>query len=141
MWYENLPHLNAFLNLTSFILLLAGYAAIRRRNEKLHVRLMLRAVIVSALFLASYVTYHYKVGHTTYPGTGLVRSIYLTILFSHISLAVLTVPLVLTTLALAFRKRFDRHKRWARWTLPIWLYVSITGVIVYVMLYHLRPGA
>lgn len=135
MWYERLPHLNAFLNLSSFVLVLLGYAAIRRKNEKLHARLMLRAVAVSALFLVSYVTYHYAAGHKTYPGTGLVKTIYLIILFSHIVLAMATVPLVLTTLILALRKNIDRHRRWARWTLPIWLYVSITGVVIYVMLY------
>jgi putative membrane protein len=135
MWYQHLPHLNACLNSLSLVLLILGYRAIRRRQERRHVRLMLTALAVSTLFLASYLTYHAKVGHTAYAGTGAVRAVYLSILVSHIILAALTLPLALTTVTLAARRRFDRHRRWARWTLPIWLYVSVTGVVVYLMLY------
>ena len=136
MWYETLPHLNVALNATSAVLLSAGYAAIRKKAQRLHARLMVSAFVSSTLFLASYVTYHTLAGHKTYGGGGWIRVLYLAILFSHISLAVLILPLSLTTLTFALRGRFDRHRKIARWTLPLWVYVSVTGVVVYVMLYH-----
>ena len=137
-----LPHLNAALNSVSAILLVLGYRAIRRRDVDSHRRLMLSALAVSALFLTSYVVYHVKVGSVAFTGAGLVRPVYFAILISHIVLAASTVPLALTTLILAARARktgrFEQHRKWARWTFPIWLYVSLTGVVVYGMLYHLR---
>lgn len=136
MWYESLPHLNVFLNATSAVLLCSGYAAIRRKAERLHARLMVSAFISSTLFLISYVTYHALSGHKAYPGGGWLRAVYLVILFSHISFAVLVLPLSLTTLYFALRRQFDRHRKIALWTLPIWVYVSVTGVVVYLMLYH-----
>jgi putative membrane protein len=136
MWYESLPHLNVALNATSAVLLSAGYAAIRRKAQGLHARLMVSAFASSTLFLASYITYHLLAGHKAYAGEGWLRAVYLTILFSHIGLAVLILPLSLTTLFFALQKRFDRHRKIARWTLPLWVYVSVTGVVVYLMLYH-----
>jgi len=136
MWYEKLAHLNAFLNATSAVLLALGYRAIRfRRDTRTHAQYMIAAFITSSLFLASYLTYHYNVLHRPYPGTGAIRAVYFTVLVSHIVLAVVTVPLVLVTISLAARRRFVGHRRIARWTFPIWAYVSVTGVIVYLMLY------
>ncbi|MBI4604540.1 MAG: DUF420 domain-containing protein [Planctomycetes bacterium] len=134
-WFEGLPHLNVLLNASSAVLLAAGYLAIRSRRERLHARLMLSAFASSTLFLASYLTYHYLAGHRAYGGQGALRVVYLAVLFSHIALAFATVPLALATLVLALRKRFERHRRVARWALPVWLYVSVTGVVVYLMLY------
>jgi uncharacterized membrane protein YozB (DUF420 family) len=138
MELEDLPHLNAALNATSALLLACGYRAIRRGSTKVHARFMISAFVVSTLFLASYITYHYGAGHTTYDGVGWMRAVYLAILLSHIVLALVTVPLAVTVLVLAARRSFDRHRRVARWAFPIWMYVSVTGVAVYVMLYHLR---
>jgi len=135
MWYERLPHLNAFLNATSFVLLVCGYAAIRRKDQRTHARFMLAAFATSTFFLASYVTYHLNVLSKHYKGTGFLGDVYVTILVSHIILAAVILPLALVTLFFAWRKRFDRHRRVARWTFPIWVYVSVTGVVVYVMLY------
>ena len=135
-----LPHVNACLNGTSFILLFSGYRFIRARNVAAHRACQMSALIVSLLFLASYLTYHYHHGATRFQGTGIVRPIYLTILLSHTILAVVIVPLVTLTFYRAFRNDFARHRRIARITLPLWLYVSITGVIVYLMLYHIYPS-
>jgi uncharacterized membrane protein YozB (DUF420 family) len=136
MRIEWLPHLNALLNTLSALLLACGYAAIRGGKVRRHAGFMLTAFITSVLFLTSYVIYHIEAGHKVYPGVGWSSRVYLTILFSHIILAFATVPLALTTLAFALRKRFDRHRRIARWTFPIWMYVSVTGVVVYLMLYQ-----
>lgn len=141
MWYERLPHLNAFLNALSFVLLTLGYAAIRRKDAALHARLMLSAFATSVVFLASYIVYHLNVLHRPFGGTGWLRAVYLTILFSHIVLAALVPPLASVTLYFALRGRFARHRRIARWTFPIWVYVSITGVVVYLFLYVLDSGA
>ena len=141
MDFADLPHLNAFLNVTSACLLLLGYAAIRRKNTARHARFMVAAFAMSVLFLISYVTYHYTVRHTTFPGSGALRVTYLAILFSHIVLAVVTLPLAVITLVLALRKRFVAHRRIAPWTFFIWMYVSVTGVVVYLMLYHLPHGS
>jgi len=134
---DSLPHLNACLNTISACLLAMGYVAIRRKNVVTHARFMVAACVVSAAFLVSYITYHYGAGHKVYPGTGGLRVFYLAVLFSHIVLAVVTLPLVLTTLTLAAKRRWDLHRKLARWTFPIWIYVSVTGVVVYVMLYQM----
>jgi len=132
-----LPAINALLNATSAILLTSGYLCIRARRITAHKLCMASAFVVSTLFLISYLTYHYHVGSRPFAGHGLVRPIYFTILISHTTLAVIVLPLALVTVSRALRGRFDRHVRIARWTLPIWLYVSVTGVIVYLMLYQL----
>jgi putative membrane protein len=131
-----LPLVNATLNGTSAVLLAAGYMLIRRRQIKQHRVCMLSAFLLSTLFLISYVVYHTYAGSTSFAGQGWIRPVYFTILISHITLAAVVVPLALTTLLRTWQNTFDRHRRIARWTLPIWLYVSITGVVIYVMLYH-----
>jgi protein SCO1/2/putative membrane protein len=138
-----LPRLNAFLNSTCGVLLLIGYAAIRRRLETLHKVCMLSALAVSAAFLASYLYYHFAVLHgqpTRFLGQGWVRILYFGILISHTALAVVVAPMALYTALQGLRDRRPRHVRLARWTLPLWLYVSVTGVIVYLMLYHPLPN-
>ena len=134
-----LPHLNAALNSLSFLLLLAGFYFIRRGSVAAHRYSMTGALGVSVLFLVSYVTYHYSYGSVKFTGTGLVRPVYFTILITHIILAAVIVPLVVVTLRLALRGEYARHRRVARWTYPLWLYVSVTGVVVYLMLYRLYP--
>ncbi|MBI3246480.1 MAG: DUF420 domain-containing protein [Deltaproteobacteria bacterium] len=134
-----LPTLNACLNATSALLLITGFYFIRQRNIAAHRVCMVSAVIVSTLFLISYLTYHYSAGATRFPGQGFVRILYFAILLSHTVLAAIVPILALVTLWRAVRGQYDKHRRLARWTLPIWLYVSITGVMVYVMLYHLYP--
>lgn len=135
--YHYLPTLNAVLNATSAVLLALGYRFIRRRNITAHRACMLGAFAVSIVFLISYLTYHYQVGSVHFPMTGWVRGVYLAVLASHTALAALVPPLAIVTLSRALARRFDRHRRVARWTLPIWFYVSVTGVVVYWMLYHL----
>jgi putative membrane protein len=136
-----LPHLNASLNGLSAVLLACGYAAVRRKRIGLHQGLMLSAFGSSTLFLASYLLHQFlKGGPTYFPGSGAVRWTYFAILGSHTVLAIAVVPLALRTLYLAARGRFDEHRRIARWTLPAWFYVSVTGVVVYAMLYHLYPA-
>jgi putative membrane protein len=134
-----LPALNAFLNGTSAVLLMVGYGFIRRRQVPAHLTCMLTAFGVSMLFLISYVVYHYQAGSRPFTGPGWVRPIYFVLLISHIVLAAAIVPLALTTIYRAVSSQFARHRKLARWTLPIWLYVSVTGVLVYWMLYHLAP--
>ena len=131
-----LPTLNAALNATSALLLVAGYSFIRRRRVAAHRACMLLALLASALFLTSYIVYHARVGSIPYRGTGWLRPAYFTILISHTVLAVAIVPLVAITVTRALRTDFARHAAIARVTLPIWIYVSITGVVVYLMLYH-----
>jgi uncharacterized membrane protein YozB (DUF420 family) len=133
------PTLNAALNAASAVLLLVAYRAIRRLDVETHRRWMLAAATTSALFLVSYLAYHARVGSVRFAGTGAARSVYFAILGSHTFLAIVVLPLVLRTLYLGLKRRDDRHRRIARWTFPIWLYVSVTGVIVYLMLYHLYP--
>ena len=135
-----LPHLNACLNATSFVLLSSGYFFIRTGKVALHRACQIAALCVSSLFLASYLTYHFNHGTTRFQGTGLSRPIYFTILTSHTILAIVIVPLIIITFYRAFRMDFIRHRRIARITLPLWLYVSITGVIVYLMLYQIYPS-
>ena len=134
-----LPAVNATLNATSAVLLLLAYAAIRRMNIALHRGLMLAAASVSAAFLACYLYYHAHVGSVRFTGQGPVRALYFTILISHTILAAAIVPLVLRTLYLGLKRLDVRHRRIARWTFPLWLYVDVTGVVIYVMLYHLYP--
>jgi len=131
----SLPTVNALLNSISAILLVAGYVMIRRKRVSAHKACMVGAFVVSTLFLVSYVVYHLNVGSVRYTGAGAARAIYLTILATHIVLAAAILPLALVTLFRAWKEQFDRHARIARWTLPIWLYVSVTGVVIYVMLY------
>ena len=134
---SDFPTIDAILNATSAVLLTLGYIFIRRKNVAAHKLCMLSAVVTSTLFLVFYLTYHYYHGTTRFTGQGAVRPLYFTILISHTVLAAVIVPLVVTTLDRALRERFDLHRRIARWTLPLWLYVSVTGVVVYWMLYHL----
>ena len=134
-----LPTLNALLNATSAVLLIAGYLCIRRRKVTGHKVCMLSAFVTSTIFLTSYLILRYYAGMTRFPGQGWIRPVYFTILTSHTILAAGIVPLVLITLSRALRGRFDRHARIARWTLPLWLYVSVTGVLVYWILYRLYP--
>jgi uncharacterized membrane protein YozB (DUF420 family) len=134
---SDLPLLNASLNATSAVFLVLGYAFIRQRRIRLHRACMISACVVSALFLTSYVVYHANVGSKHFPGTGPIRTVYFAILITHVILAAAVPPLALITLIRGLRARFDRHVAIARWTLPIWLYVSVTGVVVYVMLYRL----
>ena len=133
----DLPTLNAVLNATSGLLLSAGYVMVRRGRIDAHHRCMLAACTASVLFLISYVIYHLDVGSVPYTGQGGARVFYFAVLISHIILAVVIAPLAIVTVTHALRERFDRHRRIARWTLPLWLYVSVTGIIVYVMLYLL----
>ena len=135
-----LPHLNAFLNTTSAVFLIAGFSFIRARHIKAHRNCQVTAVVTSTLFLISYVTYHYYHGETRFLGQGTVRPFYFAVLISHVILAIVIVPLVIITVYRAARGDFSRHRRIARWTLPLWLYVSVTGVIVYLMLYHIYPS-
>jgi putative membrane protein len=135
-----LPHLNAILNSTSALLLVNGFRFIRRGQIQAHRNCQLTALFTSTLFLISYLTYHYYHGATRFSGQGIVRPFYFALLTSHTILAVVIVPLVMITIYRAARGDFLRHRNIARWTLPLWLYVSITGVIVYFMLYHLYPS-
>ena len=132
-----LPTLNAALNSLSAVFLFAGYLFIRAKNREAHRRCMLAAFACSILFLISYLVYHFQVGSVGFKGQGWIRPVYFTILITHTILAIAVVPLALITLVRALRERFDAHRRIARWTLPIWLYVSVTGVVVYLMLYGL----
>ena len=137
MSVSDLPALNATLNGVATVFLLAGYSFIRRRKIAAHRASMLAAVTASALFLTSYVVYHANAGSRPFTGTGPVRAVYFAILISHVLLAIAIVPLVLITVSRALASRFDRHRRIARVTWPLWMYVSVTGVIVYVMLYRM----
>ncbi len=139
-YISELPHLNALLNATSAVLLLAGYTFIRRNRVRAHRNCQVSALVTSTVFLASYLTYHYYHGATRFPGQGVMRPIYFTILISHTILAIAIVPLVIVTFLRALRGDFERHRRIARWTLPLWLYVSITGVVVYLLLYRIYPA-
>lgn len=134
--YAIFPVINASLNSASTVLLLVGRWFISQRRIAAHRATMITAVITSTLFLISYLYYHAHVGSVRFQGTGWARPVYFTILISHVVLAAAIVPLVIITLARALRERFDRHRAIARWAFPLWLYVSITGVLVYFMLYH-----
>ena len=134
---RDLPALNAILNATAAILLVWGYTLIRRRRIEMHRRVMLTAFAVSVAFLISYLTYHFQVGSVRFQKTGTIRTVYLTILLTHTVLAAAVPFLAILTLRRAWIGSYAKHKAIARWTLPIWLYVSITGVVVYWMLYRL----
>ena len=137
MSVADLPALNASLNGVAALFLVVGYVFIRRRQIPAHRASMLAAVATSALFLISYVIYHANAGSKPFPGTGPVRAVYFVILITHIVLAAAIVPMVLLTVSRALRGRFDRHAAIARRTLPLWLYVSVTGVVIYLMLYRM----
>ena len=137
MTLTELPALNAGLNATSAVFLMAGWGFIRAKRTGAHAFMMMAAFVTSTLFLVSYLIYHANVGSVHFAGTGWVRPLYFTILITHVILAATIVPLVLVTLYRAWRKNFDRHRRLARWTFPIWMYVSVTGVVIYWMLYQM----
>ena len=139
MTFSDLPALNACLNGLSAIFLSAGYYFIRRKNQAAHQRCMIAAVVTSAIFLACYLTYHAKAGRTIFKEPQWFRPIYLTLLLTHTVLAIAIVPLVIITLSRALRQRFDLHKKIARWTWPLWMYVSVTGVVIYLLLYKKFP--
>jgi putative membrane protein len=136
---SNLPAVNATLNALSAVLLVLAYRAIRSRAIERHRKLMLAAAAVSTIFLVCYLVYHAQVGSVRFTGRGAVRALYFAILITHTILAAAIVPLVLRTLFLGLKRRDPQHRRIARWTLPLWLYVSVTGVVIYVMLYQLYP--
>src|SRR6266436_5531770 len=133
--------LNASLNGTSGVLLAFGYVAIRRGKVAVHKAFMISAFAVSSVFLGSYLLYHYRVGHVPFQGQGWIRPVYFVLLTTHTILAIVIVPLILITLRRAFTERFDKHRKIARWTLPLWFYVCVTGVIVYWMVYQMYGSA
>ena len=135
---SDLPALNACLNGTSTILLTAGYIFIKRKNEKAHRNCMVAALVTSSLFLASYLYYHFHAGRTVFPAHWF-RPIYLVILLTHTVLAVVIVPLIIAAVVQAIRGRFESHKRITRWAWPLWMYVSVTGVVIYMLLYQIFP--
>ncbi len=134
---QDLPALNAILNTLAFCFIVSAIIAIKKGNIPLHKRCMLTATFISALFLTSYSIYHYYVGSVAFTGVGLIRVVYFTILIPHIILAAVQVPLILFTLYFALSSKISKHRRLAKWTTPIWLFVSVTGVIIYLMLYHM----
>ena len=137
MTVNDLPALNASLNAISTVLLLTGYVFIRRGERQKHKACMIAALVTSTLFLTSYVIYHAQVGSVPFKGTGWIRTVYFAVLIPHVILAAAIVPPILITASRGLSAKYDKHRRIARWTLPLWLYVSITGVIVYLMLYRL----
>jgi uncharacterized membrane protein YozB (DUF420 family) len=137
MSVTDLPALNASLNALSFVLLVTGYVFIRRGERQKHRLCMIAALVVSGLFLTSYVIYHAQVGSVPFTGTGWIRTVYFAVLIPHVILAAAIVPPVLITASRGLSAKYDKHRRIARWTLPVWLYVSVTGVIVYWMLYQM----
>lgn len=141
MDFTVLPTVNAVLNSISAVFITTGYLFIRAGKQTAHRRCMLTAVTTSSLFLISYVTYHYTAGMTLFGGVGMIRYAYFILLGTHTVLAISVLPLVIVTLLRALSGRFKLHRSIARWTFPVWLYVSVTGVIIYLMLYHLYPPA
>ena len=139
MSFSDLPAVNASLNGLSAIFLSLGFWFIRRKNIAAHQRCMVSAVVTSILFLACYLTYHFKAGRTVFKDPAWFRPIYLTLLLTHTLLAVTIVPMIIITLSRALRQRFDKHKKVARWTWPLWMYVSVTGVLIYYLLYIKFP--
>lgn len=133
----DLPTLNAILNAISAVLITVGVYFIRKRRIEAHKRCMIAALVVSTAFLTSYVIYHYHAGSVSFQGQGWIRPVYFLILLTHVILAIVILPMVLRTAYLGLSNRFDKHVRIARWTFPIWLYVSVTGVLVYLMLYQM----
>jgi putative membrane protein len=132
--------LNASLNGTSAVLLTCGYFAIRARKIAVHKVFMIAAFLTSTAFLISYLAYHYRVGHVAFQGQGWIRPVYFALLLTHTVLAAVIVPMIIVTLRRAWLEKFDKHRIIARWTLPLWMYVSVTGVIVYLMLYQIYPA-
>ena len=130
-----MPAVNASFNAASALLLLSGFRAIKRGNRELHKRLMVLALVSSSLFLLGYIAYHYVHGDTKYVGEGVLRTVYFALLISHVVLSMVVVPMVFTTVYFAATERFESHKKLARFTFPIWLYVSVTGVLVFWMLH------
>lgn len=137
MTFRDLPTVNAFLNATAAVLLVVGYVLIRQKKREAHRKVMWAAFTTSIVFLISYLIYHFQVGSVKFPGTGTIRTIYLSILLTHTVLAAAVPVLAIISLKRALAARFDKHRTIARWTLPIWLYVSVTGVVVYWMLYRM----
>jgi uncharacterized membrane protein YozB (DUF420 family) len=137
MSVTDLPALNATLNAISTLLLITGYVFIRRGDRRKHKACMIAALVMSALFLTSYVIYHAQVGSVPFRGTGWIRTVYFAVLIPHVILAAAIVPPILITVSRGLSAKYEKHRRIARWTLPLWLYVSVTGVIVYLMLYQL----
>ncbi len=137
MTVHDLPSINAALNATAALLLIWGYMLIRRKRIHAHRKVMLAAFATSSLFLICYIVYHAQVGSVHFPKTGAIRTVYFTILITHTMLAATVPILAIITLRRGLTGRIDKHRKIARWTLPIWLYVSVTGVVVYLMLYHL----
>lgn len=135
--YAMFPVIDATMNGTSAVLLLIGRSYIKRGQMAAHRLVMLAALVASSIFLGCYLYYHFHVGSVRFQGQGIWRPIYFTILISHVILAAVIVPMIIITLSRGLRERFDRHRAIARWTFPLWMYVSVTGVIVYFMLYHL----
>ena len=135
-----LPHVNAVLNAVSTILILIGFTFIRAGNRAMHRKFMIAAIIVSAVFLACYLTYHFMAPIFVFRGTGWTIPAYYSLLISHVLLAVVVTPMVGITAWRSLHGDFERHKKIARWTLPIWLYVTVTGVVIYVILYHVYPA-
>ena len=136
MTVSDLPLVNATLNSCAALFLLLGFLFIRGRRVRAHIACMVTALVVSAAFLACYLYYHAHVGHVQFAGQGSIRGVYFTLLISHVILAVANLPMIILTVIPALRSKFDKHKRLARWTWPVWMYVSVTGVIVYLMCYH-----
>ena len=134
-----LPPLQATLNFISACFIMAAYYYIRSGNKRAHISCMVSALVVSTLFLISYLYYHNQVGYMPFSGQGFIRPIYFTILFSHIFLAVVILPMIVLTVTFALRNRIALHQRITRWTLPLWLYVSVTGVLIYLLGFHLYP--
>ncbi|MGE3334910.1 MAG: DUF420 domain-containing protein [Rhodospirillaceae bacterium] len=134
-----LPHVNAVLNALSTILLIIGFVLIRSGRREQHRKVMLSALVVSGVFLISYLTYHFTAPTFVFPGTGWTRPVYFGMLISHVVLATIVTPMVVVTAYRALKGTFDRHKAIARWTIGAWLYVTVTGVLIYVILYHVYP--
>ncbi|RED50841.1 DUF420 domain-containing protein [Aestuariispira insulae] len=139
MEIQDLAHFQAFCNALSLVLLTVAYFFIRSGRREAHKRTMIGAITVSAIFLASYLTYHYHIGQTPFSGEGFIRPVYFTILIIHILAAVICLPMIITTILRAWKKRFDRHKAIARYTLPLWLFVCVSGLVVYAMAFHIYP--
>jgi putative membrane protein len=136
-----LPHFQAILNSAATLMLGSGYYFIRQRQRTRHRNCMITALVVSSVFMVSYLTYHAAVGYMPFAGQGMIRPLYFTLLASHVILAAAIVPLVLITVYFALRGNFTRHPRIARWTLPLWLYVSVSGVVIYLLGFHVYPPA
>ena len=132
-----LPHFQAILNTSAALFLTAGYYFIRARNQHAHRTCMITALVISSVFMVSYLTYHAEVGYMPFAGEGIIRPFYFTMLASHVILAAVIVPMVLITVVFAIKGNFDKHPRIARWTLPAWFYVSVSGVLIYILGFHI----